>query len=236
MREEVEDSMKNGLLAIVFGLGLSITATAQMVEVKDQPAPGGGSQAPAPNTGAPAAQEYFKARQGSANPARERRPSDSGGAPRYLAVHLGTFFSSQAYKWGHGDQDDVGKFNAGVTYRIGEWVDSMDLNFRFDYTSYELDEDPARKLSFSALLTFPDANSRFPLYFGGGIGAGIFMKQLKDESALAFDWTLLAGARFLDVFDNLGFMVEAGMKNHILLLSDGQFNGVFFNVGTVFAF
>lgn len=222
--------MKNWLLTLVL---LASPAWAQMVEVKDGKTVSPPASAPPTETGRGSAEGYFRDRQRDEVP---RRHGDDGSPPRYLAIHVGTFFSSQAYKWGHGDQDDVGKLNAGVTYRIGEWVNSMDLNFRFDYTSYDLDEDPARKLSFGALLTFPDANSRFPLYFGGGIGAGIFMKQLKDESALAFDWTLLAGARFLDVYENLGFMVEAGMKNHILMLSDGQFNGVFFNVGTVFAF
>jgi hypothetical protein len=47
---------------------------------------------------------------------------------------------------------------------------------------------------------------------------------------------LVAGARFLNVIDTMGFMIETGLKNHIHLLSDGQFNGVFVNVGTVFTF
>ncbi len=211
--------MKNWLLTLLLVSG---PAYGQSVEVSDPPA------------GKEKAQEYFKARQSneSAAPAR----SIEGPTPRYLAVHIGTFFSSEAYKWSRSSQDDVGKLNAGVTYRIGEWVNSMDLNFRFDYTDYDLREGAARKLSFGGLLTFPDANSRFPLYFGGGLGAGIFMKQINDESALALDWTLLGGARFLNVFENVGFLVEAGMKNHIFLLSDGQFNGVFINVGSVFAF
>ena len=201
---------------------------AQIVEVQDQPAP--------QETGREKAQEYFRDRQAAPPTKTFRGPSSDGPAPRLLMLHVGTFFSSDAYKWGRGDQDDIGKLNAGVTYRIGEWVNSMDLAFRFDYTNYDLDEGPARKLSFGAIITFPDANSRFPLYFGGGLGAGIFMKQIDSEGALALDWSLLAGARFLDVIDNVGFFVESGMKNHLHLLSDGQFNGVFFAVGTVFAF
>jgi len=225
---------------LLISLFLAAPAFAQMVEVKDN----NESQ----TSGREKAREYFKERQGSKSDESPRRAAHEVGAtPRYLAIHMGTFFSSQAYKWGDGDGDDAGRFNMGVTYRLGEWVNSMDLALRFDYTSYRLQENidtatntmvdrDARKLSFGLILTFPDANSRFPLYFGGGLGAGIMMKQLDDESALMLDYSLLAGARFLDVFENVGFMIETGLKNHISLLSSGQFNGVFINVGTVFAF
>ncbi len=226
---------------LLISLMMASTAFAQMVEVKDN-----NESAP---QGRDKAQEYFKERQGSRSDDSPRRTfggGDDGAAPRYMAIHLGTFFSSQAYKWGDGSGDDPGKFNMGVTYRIGEWVNSMDLALRIEYTSYVLkvldetntefyDED-ARKLSFSLLFSFPDANSRFPLYFGAGIGPGIMMKKLDDESAVVLDYSLVAGARFLNVIDNIGFMVETGLKNHISLLSDGQFNGVFINVGSVFAF
>jgi hypothetical protein len=217
------------LLILLF---LTVPAFAQMVEVKEnnQTQPSGREKA----------QGYFKERQGS----KDDKP---GATPRYLALHLGGFFSSQAYKWGDGDGDDPGKFNMGVTYRLGEWVNSMDLALRIDYTSYRLQEEvdaasgasvdkDARKLSLGVVVTFPDANSRFPLYFGGGLGPGFMMKQLRDESAIVIDYSLIAGARFLDVFNNVGFMVETGIKNHLHLIGSGQFNGVFLNVGTVFAF
>jgi hypothetical protein len=198
-----------------------------MVEVKDD---GSTAKPAAPATGKAKAQEYFQGR-------APRKPSaDSGATPRYLALHIGSFFTSQAYKWGRGDQDDIGKLNAGLTYRLGEWINSADMAMRVEYTNYQLDEGSARKLSFSGIVTFPDSNSRFPLYFGGGLGAGIFIKQLSGEGALALDYQLIAGARFLDVFENVGFMVETGLKNHLHLASDGQFNGVYLNVGAVFAF
>ena len=156
--------MKSYLIALLM---LSGTAFGQAVEVKDAPAQ--------PATGKEAAGEYFKARK--VDDSARRVAGDGGATPRYLAVHVGSFFTSQAYKWGEGDQDDPGKLNFGVTYRMGEWVNSMDLAFRFDYTNYEFDEGNARKLSFGGILTFPDSNSRFPLYFGGGLGAGFFIKK-----------------------------------------------------------
>ncbi len=218
---------KSGVLCLLLA---SSQAFAQMVEVQDN------NETPA--TGQAKAREYFEKRPANKPAAATyRRPASEGGAtPRYLALHVGSFFDSQAYKWGHYNQDDKAKLNVGVTYRIGEWVNSMDLALRIDYTTYEFHEGAARKLSFNFLVTFPDANSRFPLYFGAGLGPGFFIKQIDEESVLALDYSLVAGARFLDVFENVGFMVETGLKNHLLLLSDGQFNGVFFNVGTVFAF
>lgn len=213
--------MKLLCIALLFS---SATSVAQMVEVQDNP----------PATGPQRAQEYFRERKNQAPAASES--SSRGPKPRYLALHVGSFFSDRGYKWGDGDQKNIGKLNAGVTYRLGEWVNSMDFSLRVDYFGFKLDEGDARKLAFSTIITFPDANSRFPLYFGGGIGFGMFLKQINDESALSFDYQLLAGVRLLDLLDSLGLMVETGVKNHLHLLGNGQFNSVFINVGTVFLF
>lgn len=83
---------------------------------------------------------------------------------------------------------------------------------------------------------FPDASSKFPLYFGVGAGLGVFVKQLSGESAMSLDYQVLAGARFFDLFNNAGFFLEAGLKNHMHMLSDGQFNGTFVAAGSVFTF
>ena len=215
--------MKSLLLGLLI---LTSQAFAQAVEVQENG-----------ETGQKRAREYFQKRpKNESQETYSRRPASDSATPRYLALHLGTFFTSQAYKWGHSDQGDKGKLNVGLTYRLGEWVNSMDLALRVDYTTYDFREGQARKLSANVIFTFPDANSRFPLYFGAGIGPGFMIKQIADESILTLDYSLIAGARFLNVIDTMGFMIETGLKNHFHLLSDGQFNGVFINVGTVFAF
>lgn len=228
-----------GRIFILWALALTLGAApalAQMVEVDDsdqtppvREAPTGGKA-----TGKEKAKEYFQQRKKPAATTHQAPPA--GPTPRYLAVHMGTFFQGQSYRWGESDERGVGKFNGGVTYRLGEWVNAMDFSLRMEYTHYELNDGTAKKLSFGTLLSFPDSNSRFPLYFGGGAGAGLFIQQIRSKSPVALDWQLFAGVRFLDVFEKIGFMVEAGLKNHVFLLSDGQFNGVFINVGTVFAF
>ena len=194
-----------------------------------------------------AAGDYFKKRQEyrkkrALNRRKGLRESQSrsvaaSSASHYLALHLGGFLEDKAYRWGEKSTDeDVGNLTVGVTYRVGEWKNSMDLFFRADVVSYEVDDEKPTKLSVMPVVTFPDASSQFPLYFGAGAGLGVFFKQAQDESSLSFDYQVLVGGRFFDVFDQVGLLFETGLKNHIHLLSDGQYNGVFLSAGTVFDF
>lgn len=167
----------------------------------------------------------------------DRSPAAAGSGDHYLALHVGWFVNDNAYKWGAPDnQTNVGRYNFGVTYRFGEWVNSMDLLFRFDVSKINLAEGGVTKFSILPIVTFPDASSRFPLYFGAGLGLGVFGTQIAGESALSIDYQLLAGARFFNVWDQTGLFVEGGIKNHLFLLSDGQFNGTFIATGLVFTF
>lgn len=185
-----------------------------------------------PRVGREAAAKYFQRR----DPAQSNL-NYGGTGDHYLALHFSRYMGSQSYEWGQsGRQDDVGGNGVGVTYRVGEWYNSMDLNIRFDYNEYNVAGEKPTKLSIMPLITFPDANSRFPLYFGAGAGVGVFFKQADNESALSFDYQLVAGARFFNVFENTGFFIESGLKNHLLLLSSGQLNGTFLAGGLVFTF
>lgn len=185
-----------------------------------------------PVVGRDAAARYFQKRDPAQQQAGSVGPSD-----HYLAIGFARYMSSQSYDWGkNGQQDDVGGNSLGVTYRVGEWQNSMDLNLRIDYAEFDLPGENPSKLSFLPLLIFPDAGSRFPLYFGAGVGLGVFLKQTNSKSALSLDYQLVLGARFFDVFENTGFFVEAGLKNHLHILSSGQFNGTYLSGGLVFTF
>jgi hypothetical protein len=239
------------LLPVTFALVLLFTDTVRAqsldndngaIEVTEPPAGGGGypvkGAKPGAKVGRKAAEKYMGPKQAetSVEPAQQRTRQASG-----PDAHFGFFFSDNAYKWGPQDsQTNVGKWNFGVTYRMGEWVNSADLGVRIDVSSYDLQDvsgtTTATKISFLPVLMFPDASSKFPLYFGAGAGLGVFMKQLANESALSLDYQLFGGVRFFDVIKNTGFFVEGGLKNHFLILSDGQYNGTFFSLGTVFSF
>ena len=198
------------------------------------------------NTGKKAADKYFVKRKKRSSgstptpPPKRVSPSSSNtstaGAPRYLALQFGLFTEEETYKWGKSKKDDISEFIAGITYRIGEWTNSMDLAIRADIVSFEVDDKSPTKISLMPIITFPDAKSGFPLYFGAGAGAGIFFKQAKDESHLSFDYQVLAGARFFNLVNSMGFIFEVGLKNQLLLLSDGQHNGVYGSLGGVFTF
>lgn len=217
------------LLAIL--LSLSIQAHAKRVLVAEDKVKELPTDSAIP-TGREEASKYFS--KGQRSPAQS---SGGGSRDHYLGLHAGAFISSESYVWGQKARaEDNGKLTLGVTYRMGEWVNAADFLLRADFISYEVDTYKPLKLSILFAAAFPDANSRFPLYFGGGIGPGVFFKQVKSESPLSIDYQLFAGARFFDVFESIGFFGEAGIKNHFHLLSDGQFNSVYFALGTVFTF
>lgn len=183
-----------------------------------------------PRVGRAAAAKYFQS----------RGPSDdsySGPRDHYLALHLGKFMNGQSWEWGqNGREDDTGGMSVGVTYRMDEWRGSMDFALRVDFNDYKIAGEKPLKMSIMPVIMFPDASSKFPLYFGAGAGLGVFFKNVDGESPLAFDYQLFMGARFFDILGNTGFFVETGMKNHLQLTSSGQFNGVFLTGGAVFTF
>lgn len=200
-------------------------------EVDPRSAPNAQTQPQTPQpVGKKHAETYFKARQSNS-----RAPAGTD-ADRYLMLMIGGVWNEEVYKWGNSRNQNIGKFMAGVTYRIGEWVNSMDMMVRADINTFSLDEGRAVKLSLLPLIVFPDATSRFPMYFGAGVGPGIFFKQIRNESSVSLDYQIFAGARFFDLYENMGFVFEAGLKNSIMLFSDGQYNSVYTTVGAVFTF
>ncbi len=228
-------------LVFILTLSLSIPLLAQKVELSDDPQTVEVTEEPTyrnnPDrdqpTGKGAAQKFF-----NKNKSEGSSSTSSGAEDHYLMFGLGSFVNSKSYKWGPKSRDDdPGEFNAGVTYRFGEWVNSMDFMLRVEYQTYDVEAstDP-KKFSIVPMLIFPDARSGFPVYFGAGVGIGVFVDQPDDESSLSLDYQIVLGGRILDVFNSVGFFAETGIKNHVHLLSSGQFDGVFFTVGSVFTF
>lgn len=198
----------------------------------------------APRVGRAVASKYFEKRNPDTSEPMEEESAgsslNSSSTEHYLALHFGKMMNSTAYEWGtENKQTNVGDFTAGVTYRMGEWRNSMDLNMRIDFIQFNVlgnGEPKPLKMSFLPLITFPDAAAKFPLYFGFGAGPGVFFRQTDGEASLSLDYQLIAGARFFDIFENAGFFIESGLKNHLQLWNSGQFNGTFLSAGAVFTF
>lgn len=177
------------------------------------------------SVGRAAAQKYFA------------KEVQTGGSinTRLLSLHIGGYLHSKAYQWGNrASNEQVGVQTTGVTYKIGEWTQTMDLNLRVDYFQYEIEKDRPIKISFLPLLTFPDSATNFPLYFGIGAGPGVFLSQIAKESSLSLDYQLIFGVRWNDIWHNSGFFIESGIKDHLHVLSDGQFTSQFLTAGAVF--
>ncbi len=195
-----------------------------------------GFQQPTPvpvETGTKAAAKYFE----------PKRVTSSSSAPaadastHYLSVYIGNHLSSDSYLMGSPGESDNGKFIGGLAYRFDEWVNSGDKLVKVDFASYEFSGgQKATKMSVLYAISFPDASSKFPFYFGAGIGPGVFFKQLPGESSVSLDYQLFLGLRFMNLFQSFGLFVEAGFRNHVMLLSDGQFNGSYLTTGAVFTF
>ncbi len=161
----------------------------------------------------------------------------SGPRTHYMALHIGKLVNADSWKWGDDTKNkNVGSATVGVTYRVKEMWETTDMLIRIDLNEYDIDGEKPQKLSFIPIILFPEAASEFPLYFGAGIGLGVFFKQLDAESSLALDYQMIVGIRFFDVFENVGLFLESGIKNHVQLTDDGQVNASYIATGALFTF
>ena len=123
-----------------------------------------------------------------------------------------------------------------MNYRLSQYNNLMDYSLRVSYQEYAPANSKASKLIFMYAATLPDAESRFPLYFGAAVGAGVFLNQIGGESPVSLDYSLYLGMRLFDVVESTGFYLEGGLKNHLQLSTDGQLNGTYIGAGAVFTF
>lgn len=201
------------------------------------------SYANAPKVGRTAAAKYFQAKNKTQDyPVEDqlREPSSVealSDQEHFLAVGIGTFTQSDSYNWGvSGKEEEVGKYGVDMMYRLQQEGYLFDQALRISYNEYKPVGERTSKLSFMYAITLPDAGSKFPLYFGLAAGPGIFLKQLSGESSLSIDYQLFLGLRLFNLFEKTGFYIEGGMRNHLLVTSDGQLNGTFISAGAVFTF
>ncbi len=196
----------------------------------------------APKVGRNAAAKYFQASGKSDESEKnyQRNPStieSLSSEERYLAVGFSQYMNTDSYNWGtNTKEEDVGRWGLDMTYRISQYNNLLDQAVRISYTEYQPIGKRTSKMSFMYALTLPDAGSKFPLYFGFAVGPGIFFKQLENESPLSLDYQLFMGLRLFNLFENTGFYVEGGLKNHLQITSDGQLNGSYVSAGAVFTF
>ncbi|MBK9294871.1 MAG: hypothetical protein IPM57_10610 [Oligoflexia bacterium] len=218
--------------ALIIYTIVSILTASQNLMARTEVDEEGSAQKPAQSTptGEAEARKYFRK-------STDQAPSRSYSGDHYLAVHLGAFISSDSYKWGGIDHaTNNGRINGGFTYRMGSFGDFSDFALRADVIGYEVADVRPVQIAVLPMILLPEASSEFPLYFGGGIGAGFFFNQVREESFISLNYQIVAGARFFNALDNVGFFLEGGLKNNLLLMTDGQFIGYFLAIGSLFTF
>lgn len=178
------------------------------------------------------AQPARKASRYVAQAGEKIRPDD-----HYLTFGLSSYLSDESFSWGQdGKETEVGKWGFDINYRLGEYPNLMDELFKISYNEYKPNGERAAKLSVLYAISFPESSTQFPLYFGAAGGLGVFTTQLSGSSSISFDYQLYLGVRLFNLYENTGFYVEGGIKNHILLTSKGQLNGTYVSAGGVFTF
>lgn len=191
----------------------------------------------APLVGKKAAAKYFQARgSDSYEPSYPSTIEALTSDDHFMAVGISSYTSSKAYNWGVNRERDVAKTGLDVTYRLTQEYALFDEVIRLSFNTYDVANKDASKLSFLYGMTFPDATSKFPLYFGFAVGPGVFFKQIDGESEIALDYHMFLGLRLFNLLEQTGFFVEGGIKNHMHVTSDGQLNGTYFSAGAVFTF
>lgn len=185
----------------------------------------------APDTGKEAAAKYFSPR-----PSNERiNAKNSAGTTyayaRQIGLSAGTFFQGKSYQW---LGDEVDGWAMQLDYRgPAEPGDFIGQGFRLGFQKFQSMDVDLSKISLLWSLTFP-ARVSFPVYIGANLGPGFFLRQIEDESWLTLDYQAYLGLRLNSSHSQ--FFIESGMKNHLLVLSNGQFSGWFVASGVAYKF
>jgi hypothetical protein len=148
---------------------------------------------------------------------------------RLIGLTFGSLVQSESYNWTTGD---VGGWSLEASYMNAE-EGYLAQGYHLEMQKFSADNQELTKLSFLFSLTFPRRLS-FPVYLGVAVGPGFFMQQQEGESEFTIDYKAYLGLR---LNQNHGqYFVQAGVKNHLHVLSDGQFIGWFVSSGVAYKF
>ncbi len=197
-------------------------------------------QAPASSPGKAAAMKYFTKKRPKTTESREpaaqvvrqsvNSKSYDPGHSRLLALAVGSLINSKNYQWT--EEQQLSGWNGELFYQDAS-EGYFGHGYHLELQKYAAFDEEFSKISFLFSFTFPRRLS-FPVYLGVAGGPGYFTKQLRGESAFSFDYKAYVGFRLNEVYSQ--YFVQAGIKNHIHVLSDGQFIGWFVSSGVAYRF
>jgi hypothetical protein len=181
------------------------------------------------DTGKTAAMKYFSAKGESNLRGPQSLKESTTEYKNLLALSVGTLISSQSYQWDGKNKE--GWSVEGSYLRQGE---NISQGFHLEYQKFnDSFAEELSKVSFLISFTFP-ARVSFPVYIAVAAGPGYFIKQRKDESEFSLDYKAFLGLRLNQ--SQSQYFVQSGVKNHVHVLSDGQFIGWFVSSGVAYKF
>ena len=183
----------------------------------------------ASETGRDAAMKYFRGKKSSRSRTRGPQSAEVPGR-QLLGVAVGNLLSSKNYHWM--ENDDVGGWNLELAYTRSDqgW---FARRYSLELQQFSANEARLSKLSFLFTFLFP-RRLEFPVYIGFAAGPGYFIKQRRNESEFSIDYKAFLGLRLND--PNSQYFLQSGVKNHVHVLSDGQFIGWYISSGVAYKF
>ena len=101
------------------------------------------------------------------------------------------------------------------TQNVREIKELGDVQLRASLLAAQLEEGKEASLELSALLTFPEIRSQFPIFFGMGFGLGFYpFYILEDIPFFSFHIPFLFGIRLFEIYHNLGAGAELNLRIH----------------------
>ena len=190
---------------------------------------GGVHQALAVETGKKAAMKYFTKKPASTSTFKAPRGPASTSYAQLFSLSAGALVNGKSYQW---LDDELGGWNLQLSYRRATtgWLAQA---FHLEFQKFTTLEEEFSKVSFLLNFVFPRSIS-FPVYIGAGAGPGFFLNQYNNESLWTMDYKGYIGLRLNQ--DHSQFILESGVKNHVHMLSDGQFIGWFVSSGVAYKF
>jgi hypothetical protein len=181
-------------------------------------------------TGRAAALKYFSSQ--AKQQVVTRSPSEVGlslGGQRLLAVAVGSLINSRSYNW---TEESAPGWNVELFYQSAS-EGYFAKGFHLELQKFAIDQQELSKVAFLYSFTFPRRLS-FPVYIGVAAGPSYFIRQSQNESHFAFDYKAYLGLRLHQKHSQ--YFIQSGVKNHVHVLSDGQFVGWFISSGVAYTF
>ncbi len=108
---------------------------------------------------------------------------------------------------------------------MGQWTNSWICFLRAEYVTYGIDDETTRKIDFDAGCNFSDVDSDFRFISAPARAWEFHFTKWKTSDLT--DYQLLAGVRFLNLWEGGGLVAETGIKGAVNLISSGELTAYF---------